>query len=60
MQQVIGDVGCTGTEPSLLDCNSTVFDVNQPANCDQNGEEAAAVCQGMAAMHSGGKVRGGE
>ena len=60
VQQVIGNVGCTGTEPGLLDCNSTVFGVNQPANCDPIVGEAAAVCQGMAEGTVRGEERGGE
>ena len=50
VQQVIGDVRCIGTEPSLLGCSYTVFGVNQPAHCDPSIGDAAAVCQGMVSV----------
>ena len=46
IHQIIGDVGCIGTEPGLLGCNHTLFGTGQPANCDPTVGDAAAVCQG--------------
>ena len=44
--QIVGDVGCIGTEPGLLGCNHTLFGTGQLANCDPTAGDAAIVCQG--------------